>query len=393
MSRVSVAFVNMVDPSWPAGGQYLFNLLYAVKAFAPEIERVLRVLPGTPPENYSLLDGLFDRTFEFPPSLPAWIDRVPRRIRKHFNPYLPYLLQEDRLLRKSHIDAQFMLGNRSNAKRVPSAIWIPDFQHLHYPDLFTKEDLDFRSHHYPEVARKSRIVVLSSQSAFDDLMRIAPDVAHKVRILSFVAQVENTVYDSNPVTLTEHFRLPRKFFFLPNQFWQHKNHRVVIQALALACHENPGITVVCTGNVHDHRNPMYFDTLLSDIATLGLHANLRILGRIPRQNFYMLMRQSLAVIQPSLFEGWSTTVEEAKSLGKQIILSDIPVHREQNPSAGLFFDAQKPEQLAGLLIKVFQEKEAGPDFALEQQARHSLPIRTKQFSDTFQKIVMELLDT
>ncbi len=390
MGRVSVAFINIVDPSWPAGGQYLFNLLYAVKTFTPEIERVLRVLPGTPPESYKMLNDLFDRTFEFPPSLPAWMDQLPKAFKKYF---LPCLLQEDRRLQKNHIDAQFMLGNRSNAKRVPSAIWIPDFQHLHYPNLFTKADLDFRMHHYPEVARKSRIVVLSSQSALEDLKQVAPDVMQKARILNFVAQVESAAYDDHSAAILEHFRLPRRFFFLPNQFWQHKNHRIVIQALALACQETPDITVVCTGSVYDHRNPMYFDAILSDIATLGLHSNMRLLGRVPRQEFYRLMRQSLAVIQPSLFEGWSTTVEEAKSLGKQIILSDIPVHREQNPPTGLFFDPHKPEQLAGLLIKMFQEKEGGPDFGLEQQARYSLPIRTKQFADTFQKIVMEMLET
>lgn len=390
MGRVSVAFANMVDPGWLAGGQYLFNLLYALKAFAPDVERVLRVLPGTSPESYKMLDDLFDRTLEFPPSLPAWTDKLPKLIKKHFT---PYLLQEDRLLRKNHIDAQFTRGNPGNAKRVPAAIWLPDFQHLHYPDLFTKEDVEFRMHVYPKIARKARSVVLSSQSAFDDLKRVAPDVAHKARILNFVAQVESTVYDNDSAAIIEHFRLPQKFFFLPNQFWQHKNHRIVIQALALACHENRAITVVCTGGVYDHRNPTYFDTILNDIATLGLQSNMRILGRVSRQNFYMLMRQSLAVIQPSLFEGWSTTIEEAKSLGKQIVLSDIPVHREQNPPAGLFFDPQQPEQLALLLMKLFQEKEGGPDFALEQQARHSLPMRTKQFADTFQKIVMEMLET
>lgn len=44
-----------------------------------------------------------------------------------------------------------------------------------------------------------------------------------------------------------------------------------------------------------------------------------------------LMKHAIAIINPSLFEGGSTTVEEAKSLLKVIILSGIPVHREQNP--------------------------------------------------------------
>ncbi|TIN29445.1 hypothetical protein [Mesorhizobium sp.] len=34
------------------------------------------------------------------------------------------------------------------------------------------------------------------------------------------------------------------------------------------------------------------------------------------------------LLKPSHIEGWSTTVEEAKSLGTPMLLSDIPLHRE-----------------------------------------------------------------
>jgi glycosyltransferase involved in cell wall biosynthesis len=41
-------------------------------------------------------------------------------------------------------------------------------------------------------------------------------------------------------------------------------------------------------------------------------------------------------VNPSRFEGWSTTVEEAKAVGTPMLLSDIPVHREQAPHADFF---------------------------------------------------------
>ena len=43
------------------------------------------------------------------------------------------------------------------------------------------------------------------------------------------------------------------------------------------------------------------------------------------------------MINPSLFEGWSSTVEECKSVGKNMILSDLNVHKEQYPTQ-TFFD-------------------------------------------------------
>lgn len=50
-------------------------------------------------------------------------------------------------------------------------------------------------------------------------------------------------------------------------------------------------------------------------------------------NWSKPMMTTNALLNPSRFEGWSTTVEEAKAAGTPMILSDIPVHREQAPNA------------------------------------------------------------
>jgi hypothetical protein len=67
------------------------------------------------------------------------------------------------------------------------------------------------------------------------------------------------------------------------------------------------------------------------------------------------------VIQPSLFEGWSTVVEDARCLGKKLILSDFPVHLEQDPPGSVFFDRNSPEQLADLIGEWWEKLSSGPD--------------------------------
>ena len=61
-----------------------------------------------------------------------------------------------------------------------------------------------------------------------------------------------------------------------------------------------------------------------------------------------------ALINPSRFEGWSTTVEEAKSFGVPMILSDIDVHREQTGGVARYFGTDDPEALANHLSDVSQ---------------------------------------
>jgi hypothetical protein len=57
-------------------------------------------------------------------------------------------------------------------------------------------------------------------------------------------------------------------------------------------------------------------------------------------NRFFLLVKSICrrMLQPSVHEGWSTCVEEAKTLGKLLILSDIGVHREHWPDNQFFFE-------------------------------------------------------
>ena len=73
-----------------------------------------------------------------------------------------------------------------------------------------------------------------------------------------------------------------------------------------------------------------------------------------------LIYYSLAVINPSLFEGWSSTVEQAKAYNKKIILSNISVHREQKPKYSYFFHPRNSLNLSKILIKLNSPKKYLP---------------------------------
>jgi glycosyltransferase involved in cell wall biosynthesis len=75
---------------------------------------------------------------------------------------------------------------------------------------------------------------------------------------------------------------------------------------------------------------------------------------IPLDYVYALLRALMAFINPSRFEGSSTTVEEAKSFGEPIILSDLDVHREQTGGTARYFGIDDPSTLAGHLSDVSQ---------------------------------------
>ena len=80
-----------------------------------------------------------------------------------------------------------------------------------------------------------------------------------------------------------------------------------------------------------------------------IHTIVDNLGLIERREQIVIMKNAHFLIQPSLFEGWGTVVEDAKVLDKTIILSDIEVHREQKNHKCVLFNPYDAGELAELI--------------------------------------------
>jgi glycosyltransferase involved in cell wall biosynthesis len=157
--------------------------------------------------------------------------------------------------------------------------------------------------------------------------------------------------------------------------------------LALVKERKPRILVLAPGATDDQRNPQHFPSLMQLAADRQVTDSLRVLGVIPYQDLATLMRYSVAIINPSLFEGWSTSVEEAKSGGKEILLSDIPVHREQAPERGVYFPADDPQRLASILCASLDRYDPKADEYMQSVARNTFKKRQMVFAEEYQGIV------
>ena len=98
------------------------------------------------------------------------------------------------------------------------------------------------------------------------------------------------------------------------------------------------------------------------------------------------MKNAKFVIQPSLFEGWGTVVEDAKVLDKTILLSDIPVHQEQKNEKCILFDPHDPVALANL-IQQESLKEHHDDI---EKGIADMYLRAKEYSEGFEQLLKDL---
>lgn len=238
-------------------------------------------------------------------------------------------------------------GYLGNDFPLPVISWLPDFQHRHLPAFFPKTAWIARELRFRKILATRRHLLLSSEDAADDLRRFYPRTRVHVHVVPFAVEQQANVTTASAEDLRVKYNLPEHFLFLPNQFWIHKNHEIVIEGLSRL--KGQDVVVAMSGNPEDVRVPKLFQKLQDLITARGLSQNVRILGQIPYADVLALTAAAKALVNPSLFEGWSTTVEEAKSLGTPMILSDLNVHREQVPHDAVFFDPQSADACAHAL--------------------------------------------
>lgn len=228
--------------------------------------------------------------------------------------------------------------------------WIADFQEHYYPDFFDVEEVNKRKSNQLQIALSDTKLILSSYSAKKDFEKFYPKNKCQAHVVNFAVTHPN--YDFlNIEDLKKKYCIEGKYFISPNQFWKHKNHKVVIDAVKLLKERGHNIQVIFTGKEYDYRNPAYTDELKTYVTENKLSDSIYFLGFIDRVDQLQLMNHSEAVIQPSLFEGWSTVVEDAKAMNQYVIASDIDVHKEQLKKNYLLFNPLSPDELANKLLE------------------------------------------
>lgn len=262
---------------------------------------------------------------------------------------------------------------------VPELHWIPDLQHRALPGNFGRLERRRRDLGYRRLARRARLVVVSSEA-----VRTAAAVAYrgaveKLRVLHFRTVVTPDLLQADPTETLRRHELPDDFILIANQFWAHKNH-----ATAFAAVERLPLPLVCTGETFDHRRPRYFEQLVESLRSRGVEDRVRILGVVPRSDYVQLVRMARVVLQPSLFEGWSSIVEDARAFGRPMALSDIRVHREQSPDGACYFHARDPEALAEAARIASQASPTSERDALANQR-----VRVKEYARRFVALVRE----
>lgn len=227
--------------------------------------------------------------------------------------------------------------------------WWADLQHKYYPEFFSKSQLLVRNIRIRRIMKNCDHLMVSSNAVKEDFkLFFKQSTGMQVHLYHFVSIIENQE-ELDIEELKIKYHLPDSYFLVSNQFHKHKNHKVTLEAVARLKVKGIKIHLAFTGKFPSAESSPYMTEIHEIIEKNQLHDRVTMLGMISRSEQLLIMRYSQAVIQPSLFEGWSTVIEDAIALQVPVIASSLKVNIEQLGPGNRYFDPHDAVELASIL--------------------------------------------
>ena len=277
------------------------------------------------------------------------------------------------------IENSFYFGWRIG---IPVIAWFPDFQHkdLKYYfkiDKFYKREVGF----YLQLLSNRTILLSSYDAKKRFLTHYSLFKNANIKILNFTQKIKQT---KSTVLFNNKRDIPKDFFLISNQFYEHKNHKIILKAVHhIKIKYNITINIVLTGSKYSiDNNKKYFCEFISMSKELNISDQIIYLDLVSYDELIYLLINSKAYINPSLYEGWNSTVELAKNFHKKLILSNIKVHREQLGSKAAYFNPRNHQTLAKKILMNNNNKKSdiNTKFVEDQYDKFSNKLRDLFFS-------------
>jgi len=350
VTRKQITLIYSYDDNWIGGTYYILNIIKALNTLNDNLKPSLLILHSKKSATNPISEISYPYiSFKVVDLRLSFSKRLVNKFFYYLNGKMFFKIALPDDIGNNVYPLAYNVSNKNINK---GRYWIADLQEYFLPEFFSASEIRSRKAVHRNFVKNQSPIVFSSNTALQDFDSSYPNNRNDKFVLNFASFIDESYRDIEINGLLGKFNITKPYFIVSNQFWLHKNHKVVLNALRAFRGKGYDFQVVFTGKESDYRNPEYFESLKNFIEENELSQYILSLGFIERNEQLQLMANSIAIIQPSLFEGWSTVVEDAKAVNKYILVSDIPLHREQINFNCEFFDPKDDKDLAQKMIKV-----------------------------------------
>jgi glycosyltransferase involved in cell wall biosynthesis len=267
-----------------------------------------------------------------------------------------------------------------------SVVTVHDLGYLYYPEAHRTADRRYLDWSTRWNGRQAMAVLADSQATKDDLVRaygVDPGRVHVVylgRDEAFGPVCE----DAELAHVREHYGVAGRYFLYVGTLQPRKNLARVIDAFARLTGD-PALapTLSDVQLVLAGKRGWLYDDLFAQVTRLGLANRVVFPGYVEEADLPALLSGALALVFPSLYEGFGIPVLEAGACGVPVITSNTSSLPEVAGDAALLVDPHDVDAIADAMFRIATD--AGLRAELDRRGRENV----KRFS--WEKCAQETL--
>ncbi len=275
---------------------------------------------------------------------------------------------------------------------IPSINPIHDLQHRinpQFPEVSNHGIWKERERSYNKLCKISKKILVDSEIGKEDVMNFYNVDENKIIILPFLP----------PNYLNEHLsktelelskkqnNLPEKFLFYPAQFWPHKNHIAILNAIKLLKDKGTIVNAVFTGS--DKKQWGELKKLKKYIKDNKLEPQVKFLGYVSNDTISSLYKTAVALIMPTFFGPTNIPILEAWKMSCPVLYSDIRGCKEQLGNAGLLINPKDPTDIAEKIELIWDDETLRKDL-IEKGKRRLEDWTHSDFSNKVSSVFKEI---
>ena len=186
-----------------------------------------------------------------------------------------------------------------------------------FPEIRCHGQFHDREQHFKNNLAPAWLVITESEVLSGHIMhRYGVDRERCLAIPMLPSPLLKDEFNLAKSVVLKNYQLEEGYFFYPAQFWSHKNHVRILEALVLLRKAGESFRVVFAGG--DKGNRSHIEKLVMQYA---LSQQVKILGFVPSEHMRGLYEGSVAVVMPTYFGPTNLPPMEAWMIRKPLIYS------------------------------------------------------------------------
>jgi glycosyltransferase involved in cell wall biosynthesis len=370
--RVGV-FVGDASPDVGGGYTFVHDVLAEIERRGAELGHQFVVVTNAPAparpgsfEVVSLASAIGDRATRARFWVGATLDRLLTRTPPLYSDVVHPAVK--RALAAARLDVMWYLTPAiCLSQDLPYITVVWDLQHRlqpQFPEVSAGLEGLAREDIYRTVLGGASLVIAGTEVGRGEIQRFYGVDDARIRILPHPTPGFALEAAGGPASARPAKAPPDPYLFYPAQFWAHKNHVNLLEAVARL--RGGGLPVQLALSGSDKGNQAF---VRAAAERLKISDAVHFLGFVERAELIGLYRHALALAYVTFFGPENLPTLEAFALGCPVIASDVPGAREQLGDAALLVDPRSPEQIAAAVRRLAEAPAARADLIERGRAR------------------------